>query len=256
MKLKEGLVALSDTRITSGSECLTAKKVSLFQGKGFSLFVQTSGLRSVRDKSLTYFGEMLERRQRPPDKLFKVVNILAEQLRRVKAEDEAALKEAGFPFNFHALLGGQMAGDPEPKLYLLYPQGNWVEIGEGTPYQIIGAPPYGKPVLDRTLKFGDSLAFALKVGCLAFDSTRISAADVGFPLDVVILRRGLFTAQEHRFQKEDLEESTEWWMSRLRGSVDALPSAALEAALAPPPLRLQSRAPRPLRGIEKKRRGA
>ena len=50
----------------------------------------------------------------------------------------------------------------------------------GTPYQIIGSPAYGKPVLDRTLKYGDPLHFALKVGVLAFDSTRISAADVDF----------------------------------------------------------------------------
>ena len=47
---------------------------------------------------------------------------------------------------------------------MIYPQGNWVEIGQGTPYQIIGASGYGKPVLDRTLKYTDSIAFALKVG--------------------------------------------------------------------------------------------
>ena len=50
--------------------------------------------------------------------------------------------------------------------------------GKGTPYQIIGSPAYGKPVLDRTFKYSDPLQFALKVGVLAFDSTRISAAAI------------------------------------------------------------------------------
>src|SRR5436853_138806 len=81
------------------------------------------------------------------------------------------------------------AGDVRHRLYLIYPQGNWVEVDSGTPYQIIGASGYGKPVLDRTLKYEDSLRFALKVGCLAFDSTRISAANVDFPLDVVLYLR-------------------------------------------------------------------
>ena len=96
-------------------------------------------------------------------------------------EDQASLEKSGLVFNIHALIGGQLAGDAEHKLYMIYPQGNWVEIGEGTPYHIIGASGYGKPVLDRTLKYEDSLQFALKVGTLAFDSTRISAADVDFP---------------------------------------------------------------------------
>jgi hypothetical protein len=37
-----------------------------------------------------------------------------------------------------------------------------------------------------SLRYEDDLRFALKVGCLAFDSTRISAADVDYPIDVVI----------------------------------------------------------------------
>ena len=47
------------------------------------------------------------------------------------AEDEALLKKSGLTFNLHSIIGGQMSDDPEPKLYLLYPQGNWVEIGKG-----------------------------------------------------------------------------------------------------------------------------
>jgi putative proteasome-type protease len=185
----------------------------------------TSGLRSVRDKSLTYFDEAMDKRGRTFDRLFKALNCYAAQVRRVADEDGEALEKAGLHFNIHVLMGGQMSADKEHKLYLLYPQGNWVEIAEGTPYQIIGAAPYGKPVLDRTLKYGDSLPFALKVGSLAFDSTRISAADVDFPVDVVMYRRGSFRMIEKRFTKQDMQENADWWQGRLRDSVNQLSSA-------------------------------
>jgi putative proteasome-type protease len=224
--LAEGLVGIADTRITSGSECITAKKVKVYQhGSKTSFFLMTSGLRSVRDKSLTYFEEAMEKQGGKFDRLFKVLNCYAAQVRRVADEDRQILEEAGLPFNIHVLLGGQLAGDKEHKLYLLYPQGNWVEIGEGTPYQIIGAAPYGKPVLDRTLKYSDSIPFALKVGSLAFDSTRISAADVDFPVDVVVYRRGSYRMTEVRFTKDDMRENAEGWQKRLRDSVNQMSSS-------------------------------
>ena len=192
----------------------------------------TSGLRSVRDKALTYFDEIITGPEPPFDRLFKAVNCFAEQVRRVAREDKEPLAESGLDFNMHALIGGQLSSDPDHKLYMVYPQGNWVEIGAGTPYHILGASGYGKPVLDRTLKFQDPMAFALKVGCLAFDSTRISAADVDFPLDVVLYRKGTFEIVEHRLEKGDLLQLSEWWQERLRQSVNELPSGWSEPVLA------------------------
>jgi putative proteasome-type protease len=122
----------------------------------------------------------------------------------------------------HTLVGGQLPGDADHKLYMIYPEGNWVEIGEGTPYHIIGASGYGKPVLDRTLKFDDSLEFSLKVGTLAFDSTRISAADVDFPVDIVLYLRNSYRMVSQRFEKNDLLENSELWQERLRRSVREL----------------------------------
>jgi putative proteasome-type protease len=224
MRVEDGLVGIADTRVTSGSECITAKKVSIYQGPGWSFFLMTAGLRSVRDKALTYFEEIMEQPIDPPgDRLFKVVGLLADQIRRVFHEDQQALEKSGFKFNIHVLVGGQMERDRDHKLYLIYPEGNWVEIGQGTPYHIIGASGYGKPVLDRTLRYEDNMRFALKVGCLAFDSTRISAADVDFPVDVVLYPRGTFNIVEHRYQKSDLLDISNWWQDRLRNSVRDLP---------------------------------
>lgn len=224
IKVKEGLIALADTRITSGSECITAQKMSVYNGKSHFFFVMTSGLRSLRDKSLIYFEEEFNQNVSKYDQLYKVVNVMAEQIRKVFHEDAEALKDAGLTFNMHMLIGGQMSKDAEHKLFFIYPQGNWVMVGKGTPYQIIGATPYGKPILDRTLQYQDDLSFALKVGCLAFDSTRISAADVDFPLDVVMYAKDSFDCVQHRYEKDDLRELSEWWQGRLRGSIDALPS--------------------------------
>jgi putative proteasome-type protease len=234
MKVEDGLVGIADTRITSGSECITAGKVSVFEHGRSSLFVMTSGLRSLRDKVVTYFEEVLEKEDAKFDRLYKAVNALADQVRRAAAEDKEALEASRLSFNFQALIGGQMEHDKEHKLYLLYPQANWVEVSSGTPYCIIGETGYGKPILDRTLKYTDSMHYALKVGCLAFDSTRISAANVDFPIDVVVYKRDSFDLVCHRYQKQDLMEISNWWQERLRESVRLLPSGWLNAVIDDP----------------------
>ncbi len=231
VRVKEGLVGLADTRITTGTEVIKARKVAVFEAERRAMFIMTSGLRSVRDKVLTYFGEVWEEHHESYDRLFKAVNAFAEQLRTVAGEDREALKGSGLAFNLHALIGGQMEHDRTHRLFLLYPEGNWVEVGEGTPYQIIGSSRYGKPVLDRTIHFDDSPRMALKVSCLAFDSTRISSADVGFPIDVIHYARDSFRIRTQRFEKEDLESAAAWWQDRLRQSVEEMPSEWMETFL-------------------------
>ena len=223
MIVQEGIVAIADSRLTSGNEIISAKKVSVYHQERGSFFLMTSGLRSLRDKALTYFDEAAAGAE-PCDRLFKAVNMFADQIRKVSQEDKEALVSGGFNFDIRVLIGGQLENDPEHLLYLIYPEGNWVEIGKGTPYQIIGALGYGKPVLDRTLKYEDSLRFALKVGCLAFDSTRISAADVDYPIDVVLYAKNSYQITEHRYYKQDLAPISDWWQERLRDSVRELPS--------------------------------
>ena len=152
----EGIIGLADSRLTSGNEIITAKKLNLFHLDQGAFFIMTSGLRSVRDKALTYFDEAMRNRTEPVDRLFKVVNMFASQIRQVSKEDKESLKGGGFDFEVNVIVGGQMMQDREHMLYLIYPEGNWVEVGKGTPYQIIGSPAYGKPVLDRTLQYDDS----------------------------------------------------------------------------------------------------
>jgi putative proteasome-type protease len=205
------------------------------------MFLMTSGLHSVRDKAITYFQEVIE--EEDFDKLYKAVNALGEQVRRGYREDKDSLEEGGFRFNLHALVGGQLQDDSEHKLYLLYPQGNWVEVGQGSPYYIIGNSGYGKPLLDRVLRYESTMKLALKAGFLAFDATRTSSNDVEYPLDVIIYRRDSFSILEHRFQKDDLQKVSLWWQERITHSVNELPDDWVDLMLPESPKLLYEKTP-------------
>jgi putative proteasome-type protease len=231
MKVKEGLVALADTRITSGTEPITGKKVSIHQNGNHSLFLMTSGLRSARDKALTYFNEDLEKNHENYDKLYKAVNAFAAQIRQVAKEDKEILEASGYQFNLMSIIGGQLSKDNEHKLYLVYPQGNWVEVTESTPYYAIGESSYGKPLIDRALHYNTTLEIAMKLGYLAFEATRTSATDVDFPIDMVLYRKDSFKMNEIRYEREDLAQVTEWWKMRVRETVELCPSDWARSAL-------------------------
>ncbi len=228
--VEQGLVALADTRVVAGNECLVARKTASYQGPGFSFFVMTAGLRSLREKILLYFEEAFARDTRARDRLFKAVNLYAQQVRRVAEEDGPSLTRAELNFNAYSLIGGQMSRDSSHRLYLVYPEGNWVEIGPDTPYQIIGATGFGKPILERSVTHSDTMLYAFKVGLLAFDATRLCAADVDFPMDVILYSQGSFTLVEHRYERDDLSAISNWWQERMRRSVQDLPSEWIEAA--------------------------
>ena len=228
MKLKTGFIGISDTRITSGHETTTAKKVFTVNKDKHSFFIMTSGLRSVRDKTITYFKEIIEENDESFNKLYKAVNAFADQVKRVANEDKSSLKEAGLSFDLNAIVGGQLQDDDEHKIYLLYPEGNWVEVSEGSPLVIIGNSGYGKPILDRIAKYDSSLKFALKAGFLSFDATRISANDVEFPIDVVVYEKDSFYITEKRYQKEELSRISSIWAKKLNESVNSLPDDWME----------------------------
>ncbi len=233
MNIDEGLVGLADTLITSGQEVTSLRKVTVYSPPTGTFFVMTSGLRSLRDKTLTYFDERLTERSehgKPFERLYEVVNLLAAQVREVAREDRKPITDAGMRFNIHALIGGQMSKDRRHKLYLLYPEGNWIDTGRLTPYHVIGSTGYGKPIIDRALTVDDSLRHAFKVALLSFDETRVSAADVDFPIDVVLYRRGSFRVIERRFEKHDLEQLSRWWDDRLRRAVEETPGEWFDQA--------------------------
>ncbi len=231
IKLREGIVALSDTRITSGNETSTIEKYKIYKNERHNLFIMTSGLRSVRDKAITYFSEAMNERFETLDKMYQAVNLFGEQIRRVADEDKESLTKSGLAFNFHAIVGGQLNHDSEHMLFLLYPEGNWVEIGNGSPFTIIGNSGYGKPVLRRTITYESSIRFALKTGFLSFDSTRVSANDVAYPIDVLIYKHNSHDIQVHRFEHRDLQSISRKWGELLTKAVDEVPDEWMDVLL-------------------------
>ena len=231
IKTKTGLVGISDTRITSGTEVSSARKGSVHQMKNHSFFVMTSGLRSVRDKAITYFQEEIGENDDHFNKMYKAVNGLARQVRRVAEEDKTALHEGGLDFNLHAIVGGQCEDDEEHKLFLLYPEGNWIEIGESSPFVIIGNTGYGKPLLYRNLTYHSSISEALKLGFLSFDATKVSVNDVDYPIDVTLYDRNSFNVIQQRLTREEMEPVSRNWNRLLSESINQLEDTWIEDLL-------------------------
>ncbi|HBM15657.1 MAG TPA: peptidase [Lentisphaeria bacterium] len=223
-KVQEGLVGLSDMMITSGREYLTGSKLLIPTVNGNQkFFIMSSGLRSVRDKAVTYFQEIIDSEGAGFNKLYKVVNALGEQIRKVAKEDKDYLKEGGLDFDIHTLIAGQLEDDKEHTLYLLYPEGNWVEVGPNSPYYSIGNTGYGKPILDRTLQYSTPMTLALKVAFLAFDATRLSSNDVNYPVDIVLYRKGSSKVVTHRYTYNDLYTYSDKWKELIAKAIVDMP---------------------------------
>ncbi|RVT97192.1 peptidase [Mucilaginibacter limnophilus] len=228
IKVKEGLVAIADSRITSGTDTTIKKKVTIEQKDGFSLFIMTSGLRSVRDKAIVYFTELLETQEY--NKLYKAVNAFGEQVKRAAEEDRVALEKAGFKFDLNTIIGGQLKDDNEHKLFLLYPEGNWVELGLGAPYVVIGNSGHGKAILNRVLNENSSMKLALKAGFLSFDSTRVSSNNVDFPIDVVLYKKDTYQLVEQRYEARDMSSVSDQWDEELKRALANISEEWMEAA--------------------------
>ena len=118
IKVNQGLVALADTQIVKGGERLSKGKLTLIEYRAQRLFIMTSGLRSLRDKTVIYLEEKLDEEAADFERLYQVAQAFGDQLRRVRGEDEAALVQGGLNFNLHAVIGGQLDRRSEPHAVL------------------------------------------------------------------------------------------------------------------------------------------
>ncbi|MCC3861132.1 hypothetical protein [Pseudemcibacter aquimaris] len=223
IRVRDGLMCLADGRLTSGMQSHSAGKVSMHHFGDNDICIMTSGLRSIRDKTLAYFDDLCEEVENKNDlKLRHAINIYTQALRQVGVEDREALQRSNLHFDLHTLISGQLNGDDEPMMYLVYPEGNWIEINERTPYMTIGATSYGKPFLDRALRYDTTMDTVIKIAYLSFDSTRISTVDVGYPIDM------LTYTKEHNwrhavYEYDDLAPLYNWWNEHLSDLIAYLP---------------------------------
>ncbi len=224
IKLKDGLIALGDTRIVKGEEYLTKSKLSFSKSSVSPWWLMTSGLRSIRDKAVVYFEQETSTVDSHHTNLFQLANCFGQQLRRVRSEDGASLASSNYAFNLHAILGGQMVDDPHPKMFYIYPEGNWIESNEESPYFIIGRTHYAKPILDQLLRFDTPIEHALTLAYLAFDATRTTVTDVDFPVDMMLHDSLTRQTTYRRYQEDELNPVSNWWRQELLSALTRAPS--------------------------------
>jgi len=128
-------------------------------------------------------------------------------------------------FDVSFLFGGQIKGE-RPRLYMIYSAGNFIECTTDTPYLQIGEHKYGKPVLDRAIRFDMDLYDALKVGLVSVDSTMRSNLSVGMPIDVLVARRDVCAAElTYRIEPGEpyFTDLRERWSAALRAAHASIP---------------------------------
>lgn len=234
IKVAEGIVGLADGRITSGTQLSVAHKLTQHGPPDARFFIMTSGLRSLRDKTVAYLERNRAESATGYATMLDAVSAYTRCLRQVTEEDKLSLVNSHLAFDLHTLIGGQLPGDREPTMYLVYPEGNWIEVDRRTPYLAIGITTYGKPILDRALRYETDLRTAMKLAYLSFDSTRLSSSDVGFPIDVISYNSGDRQWRERQFDYDDLREQSRWWNEHLTELATEMPDGSWVDSLLPP----------------------
>jgi putative proteasome-type protease len=228
---KYGLVMASDSRTNAGYDQVNVcRKMHVFEQQGERLFV----LLASGSLSLTQSVITLLRRDFDAGKglalapsLYDAARSIGEQVRRVSDIDRAALERDEYKFNVHLILGGQVKGE-RPGLMLIYPQGNPLQASEDSPFLQIGETKYGRPILDRGIRFDrTTLEEASKYALLSLDSTMKSNVTVGPPIDLLVYGTDeLEVTRYRRFLEDDpdLTKIRTRWQQALRGAVARLPN--------------------------------
>jgi putative proteasome-type protease len=117
--------------------------------------------------------------------MFEVATVLGNSLREVRQRDGPYLAQSKVDAGASFLIGGQI-GQERPRLFNVYPEGNFIEATPETPYFQIGETKYGKPILDRVINSRTTLVDAAKCTLVSFDSTMRSNISVGLPIDLLV----------------------------------------------------------------------
>ncbi|MFN3932950.1 MAG: peptidase [Brevundimonas sp.] len=211
MLVEEGLAMIADTRTNAGVDNISSyRKLHVVDRPGDRVLgVCTAGNLSVTQTALAmvaegvnlHVGETPETLETAPS-LFRCAQLLGHALRETRLSIAPAMEADSLNVSASMLLGGQVAGG-QMGLYLIYSQGNFIEIGRDTPYLQIGELKYGKPILESGLAYDTPLAEAVKLGLISFSTTMRSNVAVGAPFDMLTLRRGFLSGDVRRIEADD-----------------------------------------------------
>jgi len=232
MALQEGVLFASDSRTNAGVDHVsTFSKMTIFEARGERVIVllnsgnlaTTQTVVSTLRKAL---GTDVPNLLSVPS-LFDCATLVGEGVRQVISHHSGQQAQQGnVDFTCNFLVGGQIAGE-RPRLFLVYPEGNFIEATDDTPFFQIGESKYGKPIIDRVVKTETSVAEALKCALVSFDSTMRSNLSVGLPLDIALVGTdALAVTFRHRVDIDDAYFGSlrQGWSQGLKKVFNELPS--------------------------------
>ena len=236
MLLDAGLVLMADTRTNAGiDDFSTFRKLHvLAEGPDREIYAATAGNLSVSQSVVTMLQEdqiVSESEQHrgclaDVETMFQAAQVVGAAVAKVGGTVGASLSSEHIDGSIELLVGGRV-GDGPLQLFLIYSIGNFIECTPEVPFMQIGERKYGRPILDRALRYRTSLAEAMKIGFLSFDGAMKSNLGVAHPIDLLVLHQDKRASPlTRRVEKGDayFEELTARWDDLLRSAVDRLPN--------------------------------
>ncbi len=232
--LKDGLVMICDTRTNAGVDNVASfRKLHMVEEPGERVIaLASSGNLSITQSIVSLLMEgvpdpetdTVETLATVPT-MFKAAQLVGRAVREIYRVDGPSMEQHNARFDVSLILGGQIKGR-RLRMFMIYAAGNFIEATPDTPFLQIGEHKYGKPILDRAVKYNTDLYDALKVGLISVDSTMRSNLAVGLPLDLMILRRdAMQTELTYRIEQGEpyFEDLRQRWSEALRATHQAIP---------------------------------
>lgn len=233
LKLARGLVFMSDTRTNAGVDNVSVfRKMHTWSRPGERVItILTAGNLATTQAVVSVLDERTKaHEERSPSLLetpsmFQTAQLVGHTLRDVIQQNANTGQKADSAFNATLILGGQINGT-EPRLFLIYPEGNFIESSADTPFFQIGETKYGKPILVRAYDEDMSFEDATKLLMLSFDSTIKANLSVGLPLDLQYYETDSLTeGYTTRIMPDDpyYNELSTGWSDALRDAFARMP---------------------------------
>jgi putative proteasome-type protease len=209
MSLNQGLLFMSDSRTNAGVDHVsTFCKMTVFEKTGERVLVLLNAGNLATTQTVV---NILRKRIENDDmhlmnttSMFDAAGLLGDAIRStIDHVEKTQLNQGGVDFSCSFLIGGQITGE-EPRLFLVYPQGNFIETTSDTAYFQIGESKYGKPIIDRVVSPETEFDDAVKCALVSFDSTIKSNLSVGLPIDLALVEKDKLALKlRHRFDADD-----------------------------------------------------
>ncbi|EBA12189.1 proteasome-type protease [Roseobacter sp. CCS2] len=234
LRLNKGLVFMSDTRTNAGVDNFSVtRKMFTWDVPGERVItVMTAGNLATTQALISLLDERSKIiSERNPTILelptmFQVARVVGETLREVIEDSGSGGQKAASKFKASVVLGGQIKGG-KPTVFLIYPEGNFIEVTDDSPFFQIGETKYGKPILVRAYDPEMSFEDAIKLLLVSFDSTIKANLSVGLPLDLQTYTTDSFAVSDKpRIEADDpyYQTVSNNWGEALRNALTQLPS--------------------------------